>query len=157
MNEPGRAAPASFGPADPSRTTWTAIAADPVGATRARTELARWLQAHVVLGEDRLGDVVLAVYEALANAVEAAPGSESTMDVDVRHDLTRRRLTVAVVDRGVWRSPTAALAAMPMAQRGRGIPLMRALADQVRHDVTEGATTVTLIWNAVGAAKTPGS
>ncbi len=150
MNESALPGPAPFEPADRSRAEWTGISADPAGATLVRTELSRWLERHFVLDRDRASDVALAVYEALANAVEAATATDPTMDVHASYDPDDRRLVITVVDRGEWR--LAPLVASPApSHRGRGIPLMRALADHTRIDTNDGGTAVALTWLDIDA------
>jgi serine/threonine-protein kinase RsbW len=55
-------------------------------------------------------------------------------------------LDVKVSDRGRWRPSMRASASVPDALRGRGIPLMRVLADDVRIDTSERGTQVSLTW-----------
>lgn len=130
---------------------WAGISADPAGATLVRTELSRWLEHHFALDGDRSSDVALAVYEALANAVEAATATDPTMDVHASYDSGRRTLVVTVVDRGEWRLAPLVASAAPSLHRGRGIPLMRALADHTRIDTNDGGTAVALTWRDVDA------
>lgn len=99
--------------------------ADPAGATRARRAFARWLGIDV---EDPHGqDIILAVYEALANAAEHAYADHldgpGTMYLTAHRGPEHVRITVA--DRGQWRAQTGA----PF--RSRGLELMRALMSQV--------------------------
>ena len=95
---------------------------------RLRHELSRWLRAHFALDPVRLNDVLLAVNEALTNAAEFAyPEQRGTMALEVRYDVADGTLIVDVSDRGRWRHVDPA--AQPNT-RGRGIPLMRALADR---------------------------
>ncbi|BBZ29056.1 anti-sigma regulatory factor [Mycolicibacterium madagascariense] len=129
---------------------WSGISADPAGATLVRTELTRWLEHHFALDRDRTSDVALAVYEALANAVEAATATDPTMDVHASYDPGDRTLAVTVVDRGEWRLAPLVTSPAP-SHRGRGIPLMRALADHTRIDTDDGGTAVRLTWHGVEA------
>lgn len=152
MNESALPGPARLGHADASRIAWAGIAADPSGATHARVELTHWLDSHFTLGADRSSDVVLAVYEALANAVEAAIGNDATFDVHANYDGEHRTLTVTVTDHGEWRSAALVSHPAPSLHRGRGIPLMRALADHTRIDTDDRGTAVALTWNDVMAA-----
>lgn len=148
MNDFSHSGPPTPRHDDPSPTVWKGIPASPAGATRARTELAAWLGSRGFLDGERICDVVLAVYEALANAVEASAVCGSATTMSVVHTVEQQRLTVSVVDRGRWRprSPRPDPAG-DGALRGRGIALMRALADHVRIDINDAATTVTLTWN----------
>lgn len=55
-----------------ARFTRTGIAADAVGAAQTRVELGELLDQQFALGDERLNDLRLATYEALANAAEFA-------------------------------------------------------------------------------------
>ena len=115
----------------------------------ARTEFARWLQHRLGLTPACRTDLVLAVNEALANAAEhayaAAPGSGS-MDVDARYDAACDTLSVSVEDHGQWR---ATRADTPPRTRGRGLRLMRALADDTTINTTAEGTCVNMTWRQV--------
>jgi anti-sigma regulatory factor (Ser/Thr protein kinase) len=52
-------------------------------------------------------------------------------------------LMVTVIDHGCWRIPTGN---QPSNLRGRGIPLMHALADEATIEGTPTGTEVTLAW-----------
>ncbi|MEX2613147.1 MAG: ATP-binding protein, partial [Gaiellaceae bacterium] len=82
-------------------------------------------------------DVVLAVWEACANAVEHT-GQTNDEYVDVRADLTDARIRVTVDDQGPWIPPTE------RPDRGLGLQLMRATMSSV--DIAHGAegTRITL-------------
>lgn len=56
-------------------------------------------------------------------------------------------LAVTVGDRGRWRQKVPAQHHQQM--RGRGIPLMEALADEVAIDRTPQGTRVTLVWTGL--------
>jgi serine/threonine-protein kinase RsbW len=125
------------------------IAADAGVAARTRREFADWLARFFDLDHTQRSDVLLAVNEALANAAEYAyvlTGRPGTMDVCADFDSAAERLTVRVSDRGLWRIPVATAASRT---RGRGIPLMRALSDDVALDTSSGGTHVRLQWNGV--------
>ena len=115
-----------------ARFTRTGIAADAVGAAQTRVELGELLDQQFALGDERLNDLRLATYEALANAAEFAyldfptPGT-----MDLRAHL-RFRFAVTIKDRGKWRQPVddSIGADARFSLRGRGIPLMHALADE---------------------------
>lgn len=125
------------------------VSADPGTAARTRDEFARWLQGSFVLDQNRVSDLVLAIYEALANTAEFAylsAGRAGTMDVRAAYDPTEISLLVTVADRGQWRTaaPTPG-----DRSRGRGIALMKALADRASIQTSTGGTTVQLAWTGV--------
>jgi anti-sigma regulatory factor (Ser/Thr protein kinase) len=128
------------------------VVADPVNAATIRWEFADWLGRHFTLDATRTSDVVLAVNEALANAAEyayvAAP-RPGAMHIRAEYDYRRSTLSVTVSDEGTWRADRAP----KENKRGRGIPLMHALADQVTLDSSQTGTRVCLEWAQVTAAK----
>lgn len=144
--------PAADVTASDGRSHWVhSVSEDTGGAAHVRGELAGWLQRHFTMNEQRRGDVVLAVNEAMANAVEFGspnPISPGMVVCTAAYDEHTRTLTVRVTDGGRWR-----LAATPppltpghCPRRGRGMALMRLLTDELRIDPSEQGTQVTLIW-----------
>ncbi len=107
-------------------------------AAELRRQFHHWLAldttAHTV------DDVVLAVYEAVANAVEHAYAEHPDGPGPVR--LVARRIAdhvlITVTDEGAWRAPTGD------GFRGRGLQLMRHLAQEVTVDRTPDGTVVHL-------------
>lgn len=129
--------------ADEDRFACTDASADPVTVAQIRDEFAQWLRSGPGIDETQACDVVLAVNEALANTAEFAyvDGGDGTVDFEATRDLPRRSLTVTVSDRGCWRETN------PLNRqrcRGRGIPLMRTLADSVIIDTSGLGTSVCL-------------
>jgi anti-sigma regulatory factor (Ser/Thr protein kinase) len=116
--------------------------ADARSVSRLRQDLARWLRTQVTLDRERLDDVLLAVNEALTNSAEFAyrgrpqPG---TMTLQVHYDSREGVLLTQISDNGTWRHVDPA--DQPNT-RGRGIPLMRALADDVTISHTQKGTHV---------------
>lgn len=110
---------------------------------------AGWLRRYFWLDDERLSDLVLAVNEALANAAEFGylntPG-HGTIAFTACYDDDVDTLAVTVTDRGRWRPTVTAAAPVQCALRGRGIPLMRVLADETRIDTSERGTQVSLTW-----------
>jgi anti-sigma regulatory factor (Ser/Thr protein kinase) len=97
--------------------------------------LQRWLLNRGVV-EQRAYDIVVAAQEACANAVEHAYGpSSAEFELDARWD--DGVVTITVSDHGQWREPRGT-------NRGRGLPLMRALMDEVEVHHDDGGTSVTL-------------
>jgi serine phosphatase RsbU (regulator of sigma subunit)/anti-sigma regulatory factor (Ser/Thr protein kinase) len=104
-----------------------------------------WLRAWLTdagLDEDLEQDVLVAAGEACANAVEHAYPAGAGPNAHLSVRLTGAHLVVTIADHGRWKQPPPDNHVL----RGRGMPMMEALADAVtvRHD-TEG-TTVTLEW-----------
>ena len=105
----------------------------PFAAPFVRRGLERFLVDHGV-GDDHRFSVITAVGEAVANAVEHAyadlPG---TVRLCVRFEDSIVR--VHIEDCGRWRPATKE-------ERGRGIPLMRALMDRVEIRTDSASTQV---------------
>jgi len=141
--------------AEPIRFRCRKVTADGPTVARVREEFALWLRRCTDLGEARLCDVILAVNEALANAAEFAylhdPGPGT---IDVNAVLDGGVLIVDVADRGRWRSTNPA---SPQRCRGRGIPLMYALADSVAIDTTSAGTRVRLRFDGAHAVRSTGA
>jgi serine/threonine-protein kinase RsbW len=127
--------------------------ADPQSAAQIRREFSDWLGRHFTLDATKTSDMVLAVNEAMANVAEFAyvmveqPGA---MHVLATYDGVAATLTVTVTDEGAWRSADPATTDL---RRGRGIPLMQALADHATVDSTAAGTRVCLEWNRVAAGQ----
>jgi serine/threonine-protein kinase RsbW len=71
-----------------------------------------------------------------------------TIDVEAVQDRVAATLTVTITDQGSWHEPEPAKQGRV---RGRGIPLMRALADDVTIDTSALGTTVCLRFDNVHA------
>jgi PAS domain S-box-containing protein len=101
-----------------------------------RGELLRWL-SHIGAQPVRRNDMVLAVHEAMANAIEHAyPEAGGSVGIVGRRDGDEALVTVR--DFGEWREAPGS------ATRGRGLTLMRSLVDDVHVGVREQGTEVTL-------------
>ncbi len=145
---------------DRSRFVRKRVAADARSAARTRAEFGMWLDSHFRLGAERGNDLLLAVNEALANAAEFAyvdAPRRGTVDLSATYDAAADTLAVTVNDRGRWRHKLPEPATVPPQPqvRGRGIPLMRALADRVTIDRTPGGTHVTLVWTDLSRRSGP--
>ena len=106
-----------------------------------RTELGAWFGG-LADPPRRPDDLVLAVHEALANAVEHGYRDRPPGEVELRVEHDGPELRV-VDDSGSWREPDPDPGA-----RGHGLRLMAAIADAVDIDRRPGGTTVTLTWRA---------
>lgn len=126
------------------------VAADARSAARTRAEFGAWLSRYFSLCADRFSDLLLAVNEAIANAAEFAyvdATQRGTVDVRAAYDADSDTLAVTVDDRGRWRQQVPAQRSAQM--RGRGIPLMEALADEAAITRTPQGTRVTLVWTGL--------
>ncbi|WP_309115317.1 ATP-binding protein [Saccharothrix sp.] len=116
------------------------IPADAGLLSAVRMRLDEWLLG-VGLPDDDRYDLLVAVNEAVSNAVEHAydPGARGSVRVagEVRPDGS---VHVVVADDGTWRVPPVELS-----DRGRGLLLMRENVDEVQVDRSASGTRVTLV------------
>ncbi|MCB0949519.1 MAG: ATP-binding protein [Mycobacterium sp.] len=123
--------------------------ADARVVAQTRQEFTLWLQRFFALDPVRCSDLVLATNEALANSAEFAyrlaeePG---TIDFLATYHPDERKMIVDICDQGTWR--TRQTNSTPL-HRGRGIPLMEALADRATIETSADGTLVRLEWNSV--------
>jgi len=114
--------------------------------TEATAQKARWLRVRFTewlraagAPATLINDLVLAVYEALANAVEHAyPPGHSDPVMRLRAQLDHDQMLITISDQGCWRTPHTD------GFRGRGLPVMRYLATEVHLHSTAHGTTVRL-------------
>jgi GAF domain-containing protein/anti-sigma regulatory factor (Ser/Thr protein kinase) len=110
--------------------------ARPDSLSAVRGVLRRWLLTRGATADEAY-DIIVACQEACANAIEHAYGpGAADFDVQARH--TAGRVEITIRDRGNWRAPRGE-------NRGRGLPLMRALMDRVEVRESESGTTVVLV------------
>ena len=104
-----------------------------------RGELRGWLNRAGV-GLEQAQNILIAVGEAVANAIEHGHRDSPGGQVHLRADILVDELHLAVVDTGVWKT------ARPGADitRGRGVTLMHALMDDVSIQSSADGTTVAL-------------
>ncbi|HET9258102.1 MAG TPA: ATP-binding protein [Pseudonocardiaceae bacterium] len=119
----------------------TGILGQPDQLVEVRHRLERWAIG-AGLGAAAVADLVLASYEALANAAEHAypPAEDGLVDLAAART-TGGRILVIVTDHGTWRPPPA-----DQGFRGRGLQMIMALSH--RAQVTPGprGTTVHMEW-----------
>ncbi len=111
------------------------IPADAAYLRLVRHELNPWLAAHGVASE-RARDVVLAATEAMANAIDHAGDLEGRITMHAQRDAVAITLTVS--DYGRWREND------PDPSRGRGMQIMRSLANEVAVEQHDLGTSVTM-------------
>ena len=132
----------------PSPRRWSHTApAEPSVATVIRRRLHHWA-LELGVSNDLVDDIVLGVYEALANVVEHAYRSApepGTMTITATYE--HRTMTVTISDTGTWRPPT------PTTSRSHGLQLAAAVADDLVVDHRPGfGTIVTAVWTDPVAA-----
>jgi anti-sigma regulatory factor (Ser/Thr protein kinase) len=117
---------------DHMRTAWPAV---PESLASVRYLLRRWLRDRGAREEEAY-DITVACQEACANAIEHAysPGAAG-FELDLDFEAGQVRLTIR--DRGHWRAPRGE-------NRGRGLPMMRALMHEVDLRNANGGTEVVL-------------
>lgn len=133
-------------PHRPGATLRLHVPPDPRYAKYVRARVAGFASAYALPDPD-VRDFLTAVGEALANAIEHA---RSAGDIEVScWMLGGDHLIATVTDSGVGFHPNAPLAAdpalpQPLAERGRGLPIMRRCTDTfaVRSEPGKGTTVV---------------
>ena len=112
--------------------------ATPQEAARLRHELAAWLALDVP--DEPLEDLVLAAYEAIANAAEHAYANHTNPEGPIRLHAHRTRdcVLITVGDEGTWRVPSG------QGFRSRGLALMRLLVPDVHLGPNHTGTAVHL-------------
>ena len=101
-----------------------------------RRDLRAWL-ARAGASASEGGDVLIAVGEACANAIEHA-GAQPGSTIDVRAQLVGREVVLRICDRGHWRASTT------RSERGHGLRLMRVLMDAIDIATVNDGTRVEL-------------
>jgi anti-sigma regulatory factor (Ser/Thr protein kinase) len=121
----------------PSRTRFArSIEPDPIELAPVRRGLSHWLRAGGT-APDVCRDIVLAISEALANAIEHGTSGRAHVELDVERD--DDRMVATVRDHGHWRD------GLPDHTRGRGLHIMEALSRRVEVDHLDGGTRVSLL------------
>lgn len=111
----------------------------PTQLSHVRDAVDRWLKPLPIPG-DRAAEIILALNEAAANAIEHAyRGFTEPRAVSIEASISGAELVAVIADRGIWRPRRSRL------DSGRGFILMRALSDGVdlQHDI---GTRVCLRW-----------
>lgn len=118
----------------------------------ARLVVSALATSDTVLGDERVDDLKIAVSEACTNAIEAHSAIETQERVLVRCWADDRSVEVVVEDRGRGFDPGELSDHPPVTdpdrlkfERGLGIPLIRALVDEVEFTSTGSGTAVRLV------------
>jgi serine phosphatase RsbU (regulator of sigma subunit)/anti-sigma regulatory factor (Ser/Thr protein kinase) len=102
-----------------------------------RGELRAWLQQHVS-DRSEINAVLTTVGEASANAIDHAYSDQQDPLMRVEAARVNGDVILNVTDTGRWKAPE------PSPERGRGLTMMEALADDVTIDRRSTGTSVTL-------------
>ena len=113
----------------------------PEDAATARREAARWLQQMGLNGDD-VDQLSLIVSELLSNAVEASPGDEP---VELTMTAEGDTYTVAVVNAALAEPDGLLAVADATAERGRGLAIVRDLADSFQLSYRRGRASATAV------------
>jgi serine/threonine-protein kinase RsbW len=105
----------------------------------ARASLRGWLTPRHVPAM-LIDDVLLAASEALTNAAEHGHSFDGS-PVAVSLGVLDARLWLTITDTGAWGTPHA------MADRGRGIAIIRAVSQEVAIETTASGTTVRVLFD----------
>jgi len=120
------------------------FASRPADVTWARRRVTEFAADCGLAGTD-LYDLGLAAGEALGNAVEhGSPNGELDV-VHVRVGLLRRAVAVAIVDQGLGFDASVTATLHSTGTRGRGLPFMRGLVDELRIEPAPRGTRVLLL------------
>ena len=119
------------------------LSADADAAATARRRMDEWLRGHRVLPQ-LVANAVLATSELVDNAVEHAYRAAEPGHVTLVAYLYQSRLIVMITDGGTWRPP-----APGGGHRGRGLALVRAVADIVKIEHPGAGTRVTASFTAL--------
>lgn len=110
---------------------------------------------HGLLPEPRIEDLRLAVSEACANALDAGAAASIKTPVHITIEVDAGQVTVTVTDRAGGFDEGEIAPIPPVTdptrlrhERGLGIPLMRALVDEVSFTRTGDGTAVRLVVSA---------
>ncbi|MDQ2636447.1 MAG: ATP-binding protein [Actinomycetota bacterium] len=115
-----------------------------------RHRVSDWLEP--LVSGAAAADIVLAVNEACSNCIEHAyrdtrPGLME-IEASVESDSYGPQIAICVADFGTWRAPPS-----QPTTRGRGLPIMSALSDDVDLERTSAGTTVRITFALEGVGE----
>jgi serine phosphatase RsbU (regulator of sigma subunit)/anti-sigma regulatory factor (Ser/Thr protein kinase) len=102
-----------------------------------RSEVRRWSEANAIRGREA-EDLLIAVAEATANAVQHGSGADPAALVGLRMQADAEQVVARVTDSGRWADPGRA------AERGHGLHIMQAVMDGVDVRAGEGGSEVAM-------------
>ncbi|HEY2199260.1 MAG TPA: SpoIIE family protein phosphatase [Mycobacterium sp.] len=119
----------------------TAVPASLDYIAEARHRLRDWISG-VDVHPQRESDILLAVGEAVTNAIEHGSGGDATKTVSIEAFVRGHTVTATISDAGQWCGDSSA--SQRSQQRGRGLTMINGLADEVKTSRTPGGTRITL-------------
>lgn len=130
---------------------FAAVPADPQRLPGLRRALAEWAE-RAGMSAEQVEVLALTSYEALANAAEHAySDGEGVLEVHATYSPERARVQVTVTDAGRWRPPPIDRGEWG----GRGLVLIRNLAEHAEVSTDATGTTVRMSWTVHDPATTP--
>ncbi len=124
-----------------ARSFATVVPASLDHIAEARHRLRAWLSS-VEMDSQRESDILLAIGEAVTNAIEHGSGGDATKTVSVEAFVRGQTVTATISDAGQWSGDSSA--SQRSLQRGRGLTMINGLADAVKTSRTPGGTRITL-------------
>lgn len=130
---------------------FAAVPAAPERLPALRRALGEWAE-RVGMNAEQIEVLALASYEALANAAaHAYPDGEGVLEVHATYLPERARAQVTVTDFGSWRPEPAERGELG----GRGLMLIRQLAEHADVNTDAAGTAVRMSWTAPAGAPAP--
>lgn len=139
-----------MGASDARAAYTTSFLADPTELLRVRRALTGWAMT-TPIERQRVADLILAANEAVTNCIEHAYPPDRPGLIDVHATVQNHRLQLMVRDYGRWRD-RGPEPAQREPWRGRGLSMIRALADDTDLVRDDSGTTVTTGWSLPGAS-----
>ena len=124
-----------------ARSFATAVPASLDYIAEARHRLRDWISG-VDVDPQRESDILLAIGEAVTNAIEHGSGGDATKTVSIEAFVRGHTVTATISDAGQWSGDSSA--SQRSLQRGRGLTMINGLADDVKTSRTPGGTRITL-------------
>jgi CheY-like chemotaxis protein/anti-sigma regulatory factor (Ser/Thr protein kinase) len=124
-----------------ARSFATAVPASLDYIAEARHRLRDWISG-VDVAPQRASDILLAIGEAVTNAIEHGSGGDATKTVSIEAFVRGHTVTATISDAGQWSGDSSA--SQRSLQRGRGLTMINGLADDVKTSRTPGGTRITL-------------
>jgi signal transduction histidine kinase/CheY-like chemotaxis protein len=133
-----------------ARSFATVLPAAPGHIPAARHRLSDWLTA-VPVGPRRAADILLAIGEAVSNAIEHGSNDDAPSTVSIEAFVRGDDVTATVSDTGRWSGDSSA--SQRSLRGGRGLTMINGLADHVNTERTAHGTRITLTFDHAVVSK----